>query len=74
MTGFIEVNSGGVKTLVNVACIRYITPHEDDNPNTPAQSIIRFDGHRDAKVLLIDHPYAEVIQMLLKTDCAAVAR
>ena len=75
MTGFIEVDSGGYKSLINVAAIRYLSPH----PQKVTQSIMRFDSEpreslADARVLVVDHTYETIIQKMLNTDCVAVAR
>lgn len=75
MTGFIEVVSGGVRRLVSIRSIRYVAQTQ----RSPKQSLIRFDSEPggsgdDARTLLVDHTYDDLVQLILKTDCAAVAR
>jgi hypothetical protein len=75
MTGFIEVSSGSRKLLLNIASIRFIYPRD----HIPGQCILRYDGESadmptEARTMIVDHSYDDVVQLLLKTDCAAIGR
>jgi hypothetical protein len=75
MTGFIEVRSDDCRRLVNIDSIRYMAQTSAD----PKQCVIRFDAEpgtadKDARLIAVDHTYDELVQLILKTDCAAVAR
>jgi hypothetical protein len=66
MTSFVELNSGGHRYLINIRHIRGVTAAKDE----AQRSVVDVAG----KLMLVDHPYDNVVQLMLKSDGVAIGR